>query len=860
MPPRSRVRLSILLLIVSGLSIVPCAGAQAAVRLPDGRVVAEVDFERHLMGLFGRLGCNSGACHGSFQGKNGFRLSLFGYDPTKDYYALTREGLGRRVNPVEPDRSLLLLKTTGQTEHGGGRRFARDSWQYRLFRQWIAAGAPWRSGSGDVDALLVDPVDHALIQPQATATVRVRARFTDGSEEDVTPFCDFRVQDDAVAEVSPLGEIRALRPGDTALVASYRGNVRAIRLLVPISSAPDFRYPPVPEAGFIDREVFAKLKQLGVVPSGLSSDSEFLRRVTIDTIGCLPSPEEVRAFLADQSPGKRAKKIDELLAHRLHAALWATKFSDITGNNTDLLSGKGGPVSGNKFSQMWYDWFRKRLAENVPYDEIVRGVLCATSRDGQTPENWVREVKRIEQAAQAGFQTPYAERASLDLYWRLGRAPTLESWGERTAVAFLGIRLECAQCHKHPFDRWTQVDYRAYANIFGRVAVGLSPAAKSAVEAGYSASTPKGQTAKAPPIAEVFIADKYRGLPHPDADASRPALKTKGLAAQRAPSPLPAKCLGGPPIPVERGRDARLALFEWLRSPDNPYFARSFANRVWGHYFGVGLVDPVDNFSLANPPTNETLLDALAKDFVGHSYDIRHLERTILNSRVYQLSSDVNETNELDRNNYSHSYLRLLMAEVAVDVLNCALGVTETFKGDAPPGSRAIEVGASRLQTSGLAYAFRVFGRSQRTSACDCDRSTEPALPQTLYLMADPAILQKLRDSASSSQKPKGDKNGPGASVPPAGRLGQLLGSAMTDEQVLEELFLATHTRLPTEAEKKRFEVYRDIVRKQPAEANQGWGTRNKGSSAQPVREARKALFIDALWALINTREFILNH
>jgi hypothetical protein len=770
---------------------------------PD--VPAKVDFERHVMGLFGRLGCNSGSCHGSFQGKGGFRLSLFGYDPEKDHVVLTREVLGRRINPVEPDRSLLLLKATGQVEHGGGKRFARDSWQYRVFRDWIAAGASRRPGSGEVVGLTIEPPEYAFTQPGEAGRLQVRARFADGSEEDVTAYCDFRTNDDAVALVHAQGQVKGLRPGDTAVVVSYRGNVRAVRVLVPLAAAAGFRYPRVPEVNYIDREVFAKLRRLNIVPSDLAGDAEFFRRITLDTIGTLPTPDEVRTFLADPDPAKRGRKIEELLAHPMHAALWATKFCDITGNNTQQLEQPNELKA--KRSQMWHDWFRKRIAENVPYDEIVHGVLCATSREGLSPEEWLKQTRALDEAAQKGFTTNYADRATLDLFWRRQQKNVpVEQWGEKTAAAFLGVRLECAQCHKHPFDRWTQTDYRAYANVFANVTFGASPEAKKVIDAENQERTKEAKTAnKRQPVLvqEVFVGSTGRQLPHPDAKR-----------------PLPPKALGGPEIKVGKGEDARVALFEWLKTPDNPYFARSFVNRVWGHYFGVGLVHPVDDFSLANPPSNEKLLDALARDFVEHGYDIRHVERTLLNARVYQLSSATNATNRLDRNNYSHSFLRPLMAEVVVDVVNAALGVTEKLGADAPPDCRAIEVAATTLQNNGnLAYAFRIFGRPPRTSACDCERALEPALPQKLFLMSDPSIVAKLQGAAKGS-----------------GRLGQLLRADRSDDEVLEELFLATLTRFPTEQEKQLFAAHR------------------------ASRKTAEAAFADALWALINTREFILNH
>jgi hypothetical protein len=787
------------------LPLAVAAPTYAAVPLPNQGRLDRVDFERHVMGLFGRMGCNSGSCHGSFQGKGGFRLSLFGYDPEKDYVALTRDVLGRRLDPVNPDNSLLLLKATGHTLHGGGPRFAPDSWQYRVFREWILQGARWTRGSGDVASLTVDPPEYTFRRPGETGRLRVRARFADGSEEDITPFCEFRTNDDAVADVNPLGEVNARQAGDTAVIVSYRGQVLPVRVLVPLDAPAGFRYPKVPEVGYIDREVFAKLRRLNIVPSDLSGDAEFLRRVTIDTIGTLPTPDEVRAFLADKDPNKRARKIDELLAHPMHAALWATKFCDITGNNTDLVEQQPQDMRAKR-SQMWYDWLRKRLADNVSYDEIVHGILCATSLDGLGPEEWLKREKRIEEEAAKGFETDYANRETLDLFWRRQQQVTPDQWGEKTAAAFFGVRLECAQCHKHPFDRWTQADYRAYANIFAGVRFDNNGGkAKPVIDAENAERTKQAGTAAGKRqvirLREVYVSTAYPRGALNDPDTKRP---------------LAPRALGGPEIKVS-GKDAdpRVALFEWLRRPDNPFFARSFANRVWGHYLGVGIVDPVDNFSLANPPSNPQLLDALAKDFADHHYDIRHLERTVLNSRVYQLSSTTNPTNRLDKNNYAHSYVRPMMAEAVVDVLDAALGATEKFGPDAPPNCRAIEIGASRLQQNAPAmYPLRIFGRPPRTTACDCERAMEPALPQKLYLMTDTAVTGKIQ----------------------VGRLQQLLATKKSDNEILDELFLATLSRYPTEQDRERFAAYRK-GRKDPRAA---WG--------------------DCLWALVNTREFILNH
>src|SRR5262245_61858181 len=388
------------------------SSAPAAIVVPSGKTIDKVDFERHVMGIFGRSGCNMGSCHGSFQGKGGFRLSLFGFEPERDYFGITRDGTSRRINVNDPDSSLLLLKATGQIDHAGGVRFGRHSWQYEIVRQWIKDGARWTKGSGDVKQIKITPAEYAAKKPGESVQLQVMATFADNSDVDITCFCDYRTNDDAVADVSSLGLINAIQPGNTSIVVSYRGNVLPVRVLVPMELKPGFAYPKVPEVNFIDREVFIRLRQLNMVPSDLSRDEEFLRRVTIDTLGSLPTPEEVRAFLADTRADKRAKKIDELLAHPLHAAMWATKLSDITGNDTLALEL---PVQTRpKRSQMWHDWFRKRIADNMPYDQIVKGVLTATSREGKDAEKWLEQVNQLDEAAVKGFDHDYAKRDTLD--------------------------------------------------------------------------------------------------------------------------------------------------------------------------------------------------------------------------------------------------------------------------------------------------------------------------------------------------------------------------------------------------------------------------------------------------------------
>jgi hypothetical protein len=770
------------------------------VALPNGATLREVNFERHVAPLLGRHGCNGGACHGSFQGKGGLYLSLFGFSAEKDYASLTRDGMGRRVNVGDPDQSLLLLKPTAQLPHEGGRRFAKDSWQYRLVREWIRQGAKRGPGDGSVKRIDVQPREHRFARPGELIQLKVVVEFGDGTREDMTSFCEYRVKDDYIADVSPTGQVQGVHPGDTAVVIAYRGNLLTARVFVPAPVEPGFVYPAVPEVNFIDREVFAKLRLLNIVPSPLSTDAEFLRRVTLDAIGTLPTPEEVRAFLADSSPDKRLRKIDGLLSHPMHAALWATKFCDITGNNLDVMED---PVElGPKRAKMWHDWFRKRFAENTTYDRIARGVLTATSRDGQDIQHWIERELALDQALHKGYQTNYADQPGLDLFWRRltnNDFFPLEQMAELTATAFLGVRLECAQCHKHPYDRWTQTDYRAYANVFAQTKFGSSPEVNSAM-AQLLDERRKRPADKAGPalphLREVYVTNQpLRRLPHPI---------TLG--------PLPPKALGGPELNYDG--DARAKLCEWLTSPNNPFFARAFVNRVWAHYFGVGLVNPVDNFSVANPPSNEKLLDALARDFVEHGYDIRRLERTILRSRAYQLTAAPNATNAADRGNFSHARVRRLLAEVVVDMLSAALDARDKFGDGVPPGARAIEIAPNRVRDASLATIFRIFGRPARTSTCDCERSQEPAVPQTLFLMSDPTLLAKMEN----------------------GRLKPLLTEKPTDDAVVEELFLATLSRFPDEKEKR---AALDHVH--------GANDRHKA-------------FVDVIWALLNTREFILNH
>ncbi len=773
-------------------------GGVEPVHLLDGSALPGVEFDRHVASLFGRLGCNAGSCHGSFQGRGGLNLSLFGADPARDFEAIARGASGRRVNLLEPDRSLVLLKATGQVPHEGGQRFAPGSWEYRVVRAWIADGARRDPARPAPRAIEIRPPESRLERRGATGRGAGVARFADGSESDVTAFCDLRVRNTEVADVSNTGAVRGLGPGDTAVVASYNGLVVAARVLVPTGRP--VVVPEVPAAEFVDREVYAKLRALGVEPSGPAPDAEFLRRVTLDVIGTLPTPREVRAFLADESRDKRSETIDRLLAHPMHAALWATRYLDITGCDVDAMEGPDELRPGR--ARLWHDWFRARFAANTPYDRIARGVLCATSRDGDDARGWARREAARSRSLRDGHDTGYADKPGLDLFWRRlvdGDYSPVEPLAERVATVFLGVRIECAQCHKHPFDRWSRADYRAFANTVADVQFGLSPdglAATAALLNERRKADPKGVLPPTPRIREVYV-------------AARPSRR---LADPDTGRPLAPRALGGPELP--RGGDPRERLFDWLVMPDNPYFARSFVNRVWAVYFGAGLVDPVDGFSVTNPPSNPRLLDALAADFVAHGYDNRRLERMLLNSRTYQRSSRPLAGNLDDRRNFARSVPRPLMAEVLVDALDAAFGVPGAFGPDAPKGARAIEIATNRPSRPDLARAFRIFGRPERAAVCDCERPKAPALPQTLFLMTDDALLARLK----------------------AGRVRTLAGSDRCDAEAVEELFLAALSRPPT------------------------WDEARSALDQLRTSPDRASGLADVLWALINTREFVLNH
>lgn len=773
-----------------------------------------IDFDRHVVGLLGKLGCNAGSCHGSFQGKGGLFLSLFSYAPEKDYKSLVKDSFGRRIDPLSPASSLLLAKATGQTPHGGGQRIAANSDAYRALSGWIAAGARRTPGSGAIRKLTLTPDGGALARDESV-NLRVVADFEDGSREDVTWLTDFQAQDEAILDVSGTGAVRARRPGSTAIVANYLGEVVTGHFFMPYDPVDTSEsVKPAPSEHPADRIIEAELARLNLVPSGPADDATFLRRVTLDTIGRLPTMAEQEAFAADSSPDRRIRKIDELLARPQHASLWATKLSDMTLNSLTTMENRQDVMRNMrpKWSRMWWDWLRQRVAANRPYDEIVRGILTATSRDEKTPESWFAYWTELNDQAAKTFDTNYAAKPSNDLFWRR-QGFNKEQTIELIASSFLGLQVQCAQCHKHPFDRWTQADYRAFENVvmpirFDSSAPDSREMLKKESDARREKEPDELRKRQIQPHREVYVLKAKQGnyLRHPDTN-----------------EPLPVRPLGGPDfLPAGRqmaSDDFRDELVDWMARPENPYFAANFANRVWAHYFGVGIVNPVDNFAVGNPPSNPELLKALATKFVELKFDIRAFEKFVLTTAAYGRSSVPSANNADDDRHFARYVPHPLMAEIAADVVADALSWKPDPRTmpDVAPGSRAIEVPGNQVTQRDLAFQFRIFGRPPRSVSCECERAADPALPQSLFLAGDEFVVQGIAQSP-------------------------WMNWARDSEWTTDDLTEYAFRRL----------LGREATTEESAIARE----RLDGKAGKERADA----LADILWALMNTREFLLNY
>ena len=699
-------------------------------------------FRNHVESIFSKAGCNSGACHGALAGKNGFRLTLFGYDAESDFLSITREARGRRIVPSDPGRSLLLLKPTGAIPHKGGVRLDVDSLEYRVLSQWIAGGTPPPAGD--------DPrLDRLEILPKASRQsigaaqqLIVLAYFNDGHMEDVTRWAKFTSANTSVADVDKSGLITVTGPGDGAIKAWYLNSNVLASLSVPYDNPPADVFAAAERRNFIDELVLAKLESLNIAPSSPADDATFIRRAFIDTIGRLPTADAVRAFLADNSPDKRDRLVDHLLSRPEFVDYWSYKWSDLLLVNSRNLHANA--------VKAYYNWIRREVADDTPWDRFVYQIVTAT---GSTLDNGAAN------------------------FYALHEQPT--DMAETVSQAFMGLAINCAKCHNHPLEKWTNDQYYGMANLFARVRA-----------KGRSGGKGFGEGNRI-----VF----------PD---------TKGELVQPGKGrPQPPRPLGGVAVSFDAIADRRIHLSDWLTSPENPYFTRAISNRIWANFFGVGIVEKVDDVRLTNPASNEQLLAALARFLIDHDYDLKSLMRAILRSATYQRSSEAVAANEADERYYSRYYPRRLKAEVMLDALSQVTESPTEFK-DYRKGSRALELPDSNVNS----YFLTTFGRPERIITCDCERSNEPSMVQVLHLYNGDTINNKL--------EAKGN------------RIERLLGAGVPDEKIVDDVYLSALSRLPTEREKsgllEAFAQSRDVE--------------------------RRLLVEDLYWSIVSSKEFLFNH
>jgi hypothetical protein len=690
-----------------------------------------VSFQNEIVPILTKAGCNSGGCHGKAEGQNGFKLSVFSFDTAADYAALTKEGRGRRVVVGVPDQSLFLLKASGRMPHGGGIKVREGSLWYQRIDRWIVEGAPFEDVTPTTTIKIEVQPTNVLIAAGEAQQLQVTAIDSTGKRRCVTAESEFRTNADPIAGVDEDGLINVTGvPGEAAILVRYMGHVTICRVTLPQGS----KFTRPAEQNFVDKFVWDRLELLGIQPSELCDDATFLRRVSLDLTGTLPSFEQAREFLEDKSTDKRAKLIDRLFDTRDYSDYQAMRWADILRVDKDIITPQGAVAMTR--------WIRRQFAKNVPYDEFAKSIVLAR---GNT----------LSESPTAFYQAH----------------KNAEAMGRSISQLFLGVRIECAQCHHHPFEKWGQEDYFAFAGFFSGV-------------------TKK----KIPSGGWKIVSAGGKDLLHP-----------------RTKEPLAARALGAKPIEPTLG-DRRVALADWMIAKENPFFARMIANRLWAHYFGRGLVEPIDDMRETNPATNEPLLKALAKHLVDVKYDLRKFTKTLLNSRAYQLSSLPNESNQRDEQNFSHATWKALPAEVLLDAICQATEISESFEGW-PRGYRAIQVWDNRMPS----YFFKVFGRPARVSVCECERGNEPSMAQALHLL-------NAKETSSKIQHRDG-------------RARRLANSKSTPSQIIEELFLATINRFPTDEEQKLMLT-----------AFEGAGSRRRAGSE------------DVLWALLNMKEFLYNH
>jgi hypothetical protein len=755
--------------IVENGMLFPRKNGRAVVTIQAGDHSAHVDvtvsgwdqpfawsFRHHVEAVLAKSGCNAGACHGALAGKGGFKLSLRGYDPAKDHAVITRQAGGRRIELADPGRSLLLAKPSGAIPHRGGLRFEPDSMEYRILAEWLTAGAPGpRDDDARLERIAIEP-EHTLQKVGGRQQVLVRAHYSDGRVEDVTRWAKFSSTNESVASIDEDGLISVMGHGAGAVTAWFASKIVIARVTVPYDRhVPEEVYAQSPRRNFIDELVLKQLQRMNVRPSPPASDSEFLRRVYLDTIGTLPTVSEAREFLADSSADRRDRLIERLLGRAEFVDYWTYRWSDVLAITGERLR----PAA----VKAYYQWVHAQVAANRPWDEFVREIVLAQGSS-------------VEQGATN--------------FYALHQDP--ETMSENVSQAFLGLSINCAKCHNHPLEKWTNDQYYGMANLFARVRA-----------KGWGGDPRNGDG-----IRTLVVADKGE------------------LIQPATGRPQPPRPLDGEPIPFDDTGDRRVHLANWLTAPANPYFARSITNRVWANFFGVGLVEPVDDMRVSNPATHEELLSAAAQFLVEQDFDLKALMRAILQSQSYQRSSQPLPDNEAETQFYSRYYPRRQMAEVLLDSISQVAGVPTEFKEIAysgadrqktdfyPKGTRAIQLYDAAVNSQFL----RTFGRNQRLITCECERSDEPSMVQVLHITNGDTINEKLRSDDS--------------------RVGQLLDAGATNYEIIEEVYLAALSRRPTDQEMLNL---LQLLAEDPS-------------------ADRRMLIEDVFWSVLSSREFLFNH
>jgi uncharacterized protein DUF1549/uncharacterized protein DUF1553 len=707
-----------------------------------------INFGNQIVPIFSKLGCNSGGCHGKASGQNGFKLSLFGFEPEVDYTALVKEARGRRIFPSAPERSLLLLKATGTIAHGGGKRMDQSSDEYKLIRRWIAAGTPFGSEKDPVVTKITVYPDHRIMTRQNRQQFAVYAHYSDGAIEDITRRAQYDSNDQEIATVDAGGLVRTLgMSGEAAIMARYQGHVATFRATVPLGV-------PTPKFDFnvqtvVDQFTLKKWQALGLVPSELCTDEQFIRRASLDITGTLPTPEQVLAFVADKDAKKRDALIDRLVDSPEYEYFFANKWADI------LRVKRRGQPDRAEGTFALHDWIRQAIARDMPYSEFARDILTATGSEDRNPTTvWYKELQNPEQFV------------------------------DDTAQVFLGLRMACANCHHHPYEKWSQDDYWGLAAFFGKVDRKLSVVPGS--------QNNQGQT--------IFVYTRSN---------------KSGAVNKRTGRPAVPKPLDGQPMEFGSDDDPRQSLVDWMVDPKNPFFAKAVANRYWAHFFGRGIVDPLDDMRVTNPPSNPELLDALAKVVTDGNFSLKTLVKTIAKSRTYQLSSLPNDFNKNDKQTFARYYPKRLSAEVLLDAV-CQVTGSPTQFGGLPTDKHAPNRAIMLPDESFASYFLDVFGRPQRISACECERVSEANLAQALHLLNSDEVQNKLSRGGA--------------------RADQMVKDKRPDAEKLTELFLWAFARKPTADDLK---VATEHLAKHEKD--------------------KKIAYENIIWALLNTKEFIFN-